>query len=111
MEKKYVHVIEMDEVYSVGNPILLRSGNSVLDALCGCLPSMEVIKVYLTSFFNSSLFKEIEIVDPNKVFSDVDVCLIAVNGEKKTLAMLVGYNYSSVRNVLVNNKKIHPLPT
>ncbi|QEU62001.1 hypothetical protein KDRO_E08860 [Kluyveromyces lactis] len=67
-KNKHVHAIKMEEVYSVGNPILLKSGNSVLDTLCRCLPSMEVIKVYLTSFFSSSLFKEFEIVDPNKVF-------------------------------------------
>ncbi|QEU60735.1 hypothetical protein KDRO_D04290 [Kluyveromyces lactis] len=95
-KKKHVHAIKMEEVYSVGNPILLRSGNSVLDALCGCLPSMDVIKVYLTSFFNSSLFKEFEIVDPNKVFSDVDLCLIAVNGEIKSIELGNKKNYYRV---------------
>ncbi|CDO93721.1 unnamed protein product [Kluyveromyces dobzhanskii CBS 2104] len=95
-KKKHVHAIKMEEVYSVGNPLLLRSGNSVLDALCCCLPSNEIIKTCLSSFFNSSIFKEFEIVDPKKVFSDVDLCLIFLEGEVKSIELGNKKNYYRV---------------
>lgn len=76
-KKNHIHAIKVEEIYSIGNPLSISGGNSILEALCDCLPTMHVLKHSLDRFFNCTLFKEFEILDPLKVASDLEECFIS----------------------------------
>lgn len=103
-KKNHIHAIKVEEIYSIGNPLSISGGNSILEALCDCLPTVHVLKHSLDRFFNCTLFKEFEILDPLKVASDLEECFISDQEgrimsiniyEKKKLLSLRNYHQNS----------------
>lgn len=57
-------------------PDIVRSGESLIDAVCRILPSYEEIHTHLGSYFTGQRHRTFEIVDPKKAMQDFENCFI-----------------------------------
>lgn len=74
--KQENHFLLEVESNSIETPLCFVTAGSILEGLCAVMPNFEKVMECLYIFFNSDLFQSFAIMDPSKVLSDAQSCLV-----------------------------------